>query len=90
MTGEEGSRSQDSGASWGWAAQKGQDNFSFGIKRKKEKMNMDTEQMDGTQRTLQGRPPVLRPPRILTPNCSPCELNCNSLRSHLALPQTPW
>ena len=61
MTGEEGSRSQDSGASWGWAAQKGQDNFSFGIKRKKEKMNMDTEQMDGTQRLCRGAHPYSIP-----------------------------
>lgn len=29
MTSEEGSRSQDLGASWGWAAQKGQDKFSL-------------------------------------------------------------
>ena len=57
MTGEEGSRSQDSGASWGWAAQKGQDNFSFGMKRKKKKMNMGTEQMDGTQRLCRGTHP---------------------------------
>ena len=61
MTGEDGSRSQDSGASWGWAAQKGRENFSFGMKRKKEKMNIDTEQMDGTQGVCRGAHPYSAP-----------------------------